>query len=186
MLSMPRLRLIAGEVLRRFQNLALYRKLGRRLAASVMIREATDADKADVRRWLNPQGDPTPLRNPGVTEWVEYRRGQLAGFVQLVRHPPEHFPYTGHWLFGLAVKSCYQGFGIGETLSLAVIARSCEEGAPAVSLLVDDDNARAIRLYRKLGFDFCVIPELETQLERERKPSGSRRVVMRKPLAGPE
>jgi ribosomal protein S18 acetylase RimI-like enzyme len=183
---MSQLRRIAGAVLRRIQCLALYRKLGQRFAARVTIREATDADKVDVRRWLNPQGDPTPHQNPGVTDWVAYRRGHLAGFVQLVRHPPEHFPYTGHWLFGLVVKSRQQGFGIGERLSLAVIARSLEEGAPALSLLVDDNNARAIRLYRKLGFEFCVIPELEAQLERERKPSGSRRVVMRKPLAGPE
>jgi ribosomal protein S18 acetylase RimI-like enzyme len=84
------------------------------------------------------------------------------------------------------VKSRQQGFGIGERLSLTVIARSREESAPELSLLVDDDNMRAIRLYRKLGFDFHVIPELEAQLEQGRKPSGSRRVVMRKPLAGPE
>jgi ribosomal protein S18 acetylase RimI-like enzyme len=183
---MPRLRRIAGAVLRRFQNLALYRKLGRRFAARVTIHEATDAEKIEARRWINPQGDPTPYKNPGVTEWVACRRGQLVGFAQLVRHPPEHFPYTGHWLFSLAVKPRYQGFGIGERLCLARIARSLEEGAPAVSLLVDDDNARAIRLNRKLGFEKCVIPELETQLERGRKPSGSRRVMMRKPLGDPE
>jgi ribosomal protein S18 acetylase RimI-like enzyme len=183
---MPRLRRIAGAIVRRFQNLALYRKLGRRFAARVTIREATDAEKIEVRLWLNPRGDPTLRQNPDVTEWVAYRRGQLAGFVQLVRHPPEHFPYTGHWLFGLVVKSRHQGFGIGETLSLTVIARSREEGAPALSLLVDDDNARAIRLYRKLRFDFCVIPELEAKLESGRKPSGSRRIVMRKPLTDPE
>ncbi len=183
---MPRLRRSAGAVLRRFQNLPPYRRLGRRLGARVRIHEATDAEKTEVMRWLNPKGDSTPHRNPGVTEWAATRRGQLAGFVQLVRHPPEHFPYIGHWLFGLVVKSRHQGFGIGERLSLTVIARSREEGAPAVSLLVDDDNVRAIRLYRKLGFEFCVIPELEAQLESGRKPSGSRRVMMRKPLAGPE
>ena len=47
-----------------------------------------------------------------------------------------------------------------------------------------NDNTRAIRLYRKLGFELILIPELEAHLESERTPSGRRRVVMRKRLKG--
>lgn len=85
---MKQLHQIAGAVLRRLQNLALYRRLGRRAASGITLREATDADGLAVHRWLNPNGD-TSLglqRNPNV--WVADYHGQLSGFVQLVRHPP--------------------------------------------------------------------------------------------------
>jgi len=171
--------------LRRFQGWALYRRIGRRIFSRVKIREATEADKPAVQAWFNPQGPsyhPTHL-NPLVTEWVAYRGRRLAGFIQLVRHPPEHFPYIGHWLFSLAVKPLHQGFGLGEKLSLVVIDRALAEGAPRLDLLVNEDNDRAIRLYLKLGFEMHTIPELEPQLELERESTGRRRVVMRKQLA---
>jgi ribosomal protein S18 acetylase RimI-like enzyme len=53
-----------------------------------------------------------------------------------------------------------------------------------LDLVVFNDNTRAIRLYRKLGFQMNAIPGLEAQLESERTPSGRRRVVMRKRLKG--
>ncbi|MEI6309522.1 MAG: GNAT family N-acetyltransferase [bacterium] len=183
---MPSLKSLAGRALRRTQSLVLFRRIGRMTAGSIVIREATDADKLDVQRWFNPHGDPvqTLQRNPSVTDWVAYWHGQVVGFVQLVRHPPEHAPYIGHWLFSLAVKSRWQGLGAGESLSREVIARSAAEGSSTLDLVVFNDNTRAIRLYRKLGFQMILIPELEAQLEKERTPSGRRRVVMRKRLEG--
>jgi len=152
------------------------------------LREATDADRLAVQCWLDPQGDAARgvQRNPNVTEWVAQWHGQLAGFVQLVRHPPEHFPYTGYWLFGLTIKPHWQGLGIGEMLSQAVLDRTRAEGAQTLDLLVFDDNVRALGLYRKLGFKLHTIPELEPQLESERAQCGRRRVVMRKRLANDE
>jgi len=166
------------------QSLALFRRIGRLTAGSVVIREATDSDELDVQRWFNPHDDPvqTWQRNPSVTDWVACWHNQVIGFVQLVRHPPEHAPYVGHWLFSLAVKSRWQGLGIGERLSREVVTRSCVEGSPTLDLVVFNNNSRAIRLYRKLGFESILIPELEAQLESERTPSGRRRVVMRKRL----
>jgi ribosomal protein S18 acetylase RimI-like enzyme len=185
---MPRLRRIAGAVLGRLQSLALYRKIGRRLATRIVVREATDTDKLAVRHWLNRQGEPTQPQksDSNVTEWVAYRHRRLAGFVQLMRYPPEHNPYAGHWLISLVVKSLHRGSGLGERLSHCVIARALEECAPTLNLLVKDDNMHAIRLYRKLGFETCIIPELEPHLEREREASGRRRVVMRKQLTNPQ
>lgn len=182
---MNRLHALAGSALRRLQGIPLYRRLGQRVAPGLRLREATDADKLAVRRWFNPNGDPTHAlqRNPNVTEWVAEYRSRLAGFVQLVRHPPEHHPYAGNWLFALHVKSICRGLGVGQALSEAVIARSRAEGAPTLDLLVYEDNVRAIDLYRKLGFEMYVHPALEAQLEPERALSGRRRVAMRKRLA---
>jgi ribosomal protein S18 acetylase RimI-like enzyme len=176
---------IAGAMLHRFQNLAIYRSFGRRVVSGVTLREASEADQRAVQRWLDPNSDPTQeLRpNSNVTNWVAEVHGQLAGFVQLVRHPPEHAPYVGYWLFTLYTKPRWQGLGIGEALSRAVIERARSENAPMLDLVVYEDNVRAVRLYRKLGFEICTIPELEPQLESERVTSGRRRVVMRKHLA---
>lgn len=172
------------------QGFGLYRCIGRCFfARGVTIREATNADKSAVRRWFNP-ADVNPehelIRNPNVTDWVAHWRGRLAGFVQLVRHPPEHFPYVGYWLFSLSVKSPFQRGGIGEKLSRVVIDRACAEGAQTLDLLVFDDNDRAVQLYRKLGFEMAVIPELEPRLVSEADQAGRRRIVMRKRLVKPE
>ena len=182
---MKRLHALAGAALGRLQSIPLYRRIGQRIAPGMTLREATDADRLAVHRWFNPDGDPTHAlhRNPHVTEWVAEHRSRLAGFVQLVRNPPEHFPYTGNWLFALHVRSICRGLGIGQALSEAVIERSRAEGAPTLDLLVYEDNLRAIDLYRKLGFEMYINPDFEAQLEHERASSGRRRVAMRKRLA---
>jgi GNAT superfamily N-acetyltransferase len=182
---MGELRRMAGSALRLMQEVALYRRIGRFVVANgVTIREATDADKLEVQQWLNPNGYPEDMSrpNPNTTDWVAHWRGRLSGFVQLVRHPPEHSPYRGYWLFSLYVKSPLKGVGIGEKLSRAVIARAGAEGEQVLHLLVFNDNFPAIRLYRKLGFEMHTIVELEPQLAAECSPSGRRRVVMRKRL----
>lgn len=74
-------------MLRRLQNLALYRRLGRRAASGLTLREASDADLLAVQRWLNPNGNPAQgvQSDPNVTHWAAEVHVQLAGFVQLVR-----------------------------------------------------------------------------------------------------
>jgi ribosomal protein S18 acetylase RimI-like enzyme len=182
---MKSFRKIAGTLLRLLQNVALYRRIGRRVASGITLREATDADQLAVQRWLNPNSNPADVlhHNPNATDWIAEVHGQLAGFVQLVRYPPENAPYTGYWLFSLYTKSRWQGLGIGEALSQAVIERARIEGASVLDLVVYEDNVRAIRLYRKFGFEMYTIPELEPQLENERIATGRRRVVMRKQLS---
>jgi GNAT superfamily N-acetyltransferase len=182
---MGRLRQSAGATLRLIQGFELYRHAARRLVAQdVTICEVTDADKLAVQQWLGPDIPPKHAINwnPNVTDWVARWRGRPSGFVQLVRHPPEHSPYIGYWISGLFVKSPLQGMGIGEKLSWMVIGRACAEGSPTLDLLVFNDNDRAIHLYHKLGFEMHTITELEPQLEKEISQTGRRRVVMRKRL----
>ncbi|MEW5817733.1 MAG: GNAT family N-acetyltransferase, partial [Spirochaetota bacterium] len=156
---------------------------GRRLALPVETAEAGARNLATVHRKLNPFA---PYRrqpqDPNVTNWVSRRRAKVIGFVQLVYHPETHFPWVGHWLFSLHVWGPYRGLGVGETLTRRVIEQAGNRGAADLFLAVFEDNARAIRLYRKLGFFPITLPALEPGFAAEKKQSGRRRIVMRKPL----
>jgi ribosomal protein S18 acetylase RimI-like enzyme len=116
---------------------------------------------------------PAP-RNPNVTEYVARVGGDLAGFVELVRHPPEHFPYVGHWLFSLHVWTRFRGLGIGALLTRQVMEQAQRKGARELLLVVFADNAPAIHLYRKLGFVPIAAPAFDEQFAREPRP----RIVM--------
>lgn len=52
----------------------------------------------------------------------------------------------------IAVEPRFRGQGAGSLLINAAIKQARELGAPGVSLCVDDDNPRALKLYRRLGF----------------------------------
>jgi len=141
------------------------------------------ASAEDVRRayaWLNatnPATSPAQVQ-PKVTDFVAEVGNQLAGFVQLVYHPPDHAPYVGYWLFSLNVRVRYRGAGIGEALTRAVLAKAIHDGADELRLLVFSDNLPAIRLYHKLGFRETVVAGLQPQLDAEAAQTGRRRIVM--------
>jgi ribosomal protein S18 acetylase RimI-like enzyme len=185
---MPGLKQVAGTLLRSVQSLVLYRHIGRKLITNITYREATEEDQMAVHHLLNPNGDTTniPQQSDQVTNYVAIHHGKCVGFIQLVRHPMENFPYTGYWLFSLQVKSLCQGLGVGEGLSRMVIQRAEVEGAAKVDLLVFQDNWRAISLYCKLGCEKYDTPELDPQLENEFLSTGRRRILMRKQLASLE
>lgn len=172
-------RRVAGAILRRAHNFAVYRALGRRVQPRVVIAEASDDELAEVNRRFNPGVWMRPApRNPNATHYVAKIGGDLAGFVELVRHPPEHAPYVGHWLFSLQVWPRYRGLGIGELLTHQVMTQAQREGAPELLLVVYADNAPAINLYRKLGFAHVAFPALDEQFVREPR----QRIVMRRAL----
>jgi ribosomal protein S18 acetylase RimI-like enzyme len=174
----------ASALLRAAQGRAAYRALGRRWQPRFIIAEARDDELAEAQRRLNPGVWTRPApRNPHVTGYVAHAGGNLAGFIELVRHPPEHVPYVGHWLFSLHVWTRYRGLGIGAALTQRVIAQTAAEGAAELRLVVFADNVRAIRLYRKLGFAPITVPALEPQLAAEGQSTGRRRIVMRKQLS---
>jgi len=186
-MMLKRTRRIVGALLRSVQSIAPYRVAVRTLVQyRLTIHEATDTDKLAVHQWFNPKGAPAIAlhRNPNVTDFVAYSYGHLAGFVQLVRYSPEQAPYTGYWLFSLAVKSQWKGGGIGEKLTREVILKARGEGQQVLDLLVFNNNIPAIQLYRKLWFTMHLIPEFEPQFAVEAVDTGRRRVVMRKLLDG--
>jgi ribosomal protein S18 acetylase RimI-like enzyme len=174
----------AGAVLRRLQRLPRFRAWIKRFRPTVTIEEASVRDLIEVHARLNPGGDAMPRpQMPGVTNYVAKHANQLLGFVQLVRHPKEHFPYVGDWLFSLAVWGRYRGMGVGETLTQRVIAQASAEGAPELFLNVYADNCPALDLYRKLGFERVMLPVLEEEFIAEGQRNGRRRVTLRKRLS---
>ncbi len=177
------LRRIAASVLRRLQALPLYRALGKRFAPSIEIAEASADNLETVHQHFNPY-EPYCAQppNPNVTNWVAKRAARIVGFVQLVRHPEAHFPWVGHWLFMAEVWGRYRGLGIGEMLTRCVIAQAAAESAPELLLVVFEDNARAVSLYCKLGFEQVTLPALESLLIAEQQQFGRRPIVMCKRL----
>ncbi len=158
---------------RRLQSWRPYRVVGRRHAPRVTVTEASDGVGDAV-----PRGE-----GVGATEWVAHLGVLRAGSAQLVTIADMSNPWAGHWLHSLSVRVPLRGIGIGETLVGAVVDGARRDGAAQLLLAVQEDNARAIGLYRKLGFEHVVLPALEPTLCDERRRIGRRRVVMRLPLA---
>jgi ribosomal protein S18 acetylase RimI-like enzyme len=118
-----------------------------------------------------------------VTDWVARWAGVTAGSVQLVVQPGTAHGWAGHWLSSLTVCAPLRGLGIGEALARVVVERARHEGAGELLLAVQEDDVRAIALYRKLGFERVMVPALEPIFTDELERLGRRRIVMRLPLA---
>jgi GNAT superfamily N-acetyltransferase len=56
------------------------------------------------------------------------------------------------WRVGMAVAQGARGNGVGEELLRHALGYARDEGGREVNLFVDKENARAINLYRKVGF----------------------------------
>lgn len=173
----------AGFVLQNIQSLSFYRWLGKRLAPQTVISMADEDDMEAVHNLFNsyvPYCRQSP--DPNVTNWVAKRKGKVIGFTQNVYNPEKHSPWSGHWLFSLHVRTRYRGAGVGEKLTIYVMDKAKEKDAGEIFLVVFEDNKKAFRLYRKLGFDHIILPTLEPLLAEEEVKTGRRRRVMRKIL----
>jgi len=58
------------------------------------------------------------------------------------------------WIYGVEVLPQFQGKGEGEKLMRAVLGYFRRKGFQAIGLTVSNANTRAIRLYKKVGFEF--------------------------------
>ncbi len=176
-------RRIAGRMLMFMQGFLFYRRFGKKLSRQIVIDEACESDIKEVHKRFNPHGlYKKQPDNPNVINWVARHSGKVVGFIQLVYHPEEHFPWVGYWLFSLHVWSLYRGRGIGGKLSRQVVEKAEELGAKELNLVVYEDNRRAMNLYSKLGFTHTEIAGLEPMLSSEKHNTGRRRIVMRKNL----
>lgn len=186
-------RRLAAAALRRAQGVSTWRAAGRRLGG-LGSRYTIEVATPEERRWVQRRLDPdarvsAPAPSVDATDWVAKRRGRIIGFVQYVCHgeeagasDEEAGAWAGHWLFSLTVWGPYRALGVGEALTRTVIAHAAARGADELRLVVFDDNAKAIALYRKLGFERTVVPALEPTFAEEGVRMGRRRIVMRKPL----
>lgn len=176
------LRRLLGYCLRKIQGTHLYRKVAKVLRQGIIVTEATEEDMERVHHWFNPEREVKVIPNPNVTNFVAKKGEKITGFVQLVTYPNNTL-YPGWWLFSLSVKTLYRGMGIGEGLAKAVIEKAKVYGAKELSLLVREDNNRAINLNKKLGFKRNISLELEEKLKQEAVKTGRRRIIMSKDLS---
>jgi ribosomal protein S18 acetylase RimI-like enzyme len=156
------------------QGLKSYRTAIRHLCPSIQIREANEADLEEAQDRLGFIGSLSPL----VTGFVAILNSRIIGYVDLVRHPLENAPDVGYWIFGLYIWLPCRGLGLGEALCRQAISCARAEGAKELNLLVYPQNRAALDLYRNLGFEPTIIPDLEGQLEGELKTTGKRRMAM--------
>jgi ribosomal protein S18 acetylase RimI-like enzyme len=178
-------RRVAGFAVRSIQSLLPYRRLARRFMAGTVVSGAGNEDMEAIHDWLNPFGPrPEIEAGPNVMNLVAKQNGKLIGFVQLVHQPPSRAPWAGDWLFSLQVQGRYRGMGIGTRLTRRVIEEAAARGVRELLLVVYEDNDRAIRLYRNLGFRPRVLAGIEPLLEEEKRKTGRRRIAMGKEVAG--
>ena len=167
----------------RIQDRSLYRRFAEALRPKIQIKKASEKDWKAFYYLMNPgQDDPPPQDSSGAINFVAKKKDAIVGFVQLVRRPESEGIHAGYWLFSLVVRLRHRGMGIGEALSRKVIAEATQEGAEKLKLFVFEDSRPAVQLYKKLGFEEVIIPELVPKLEEETKQLGRKRIVMEKLL----
>jgi ribosomal protein S18 acetylase RimI-like enzyme len=143
----------------------------------MFIRSATRADLPNLERMLRKAGKGPHLELPPPDDqdfWnlfeiyrYELWEGQGEG---VVAEDDDTFAGAAWWRYfsqerpglgfvgpdvpeiTIGVEPTFQGLGLGRDLMAALIQRAHELNVPALSLNVEADNERAIRLYSRTGF----------------------------------
>lgn len=102
--------------------------------------EAFGADAWSLAQWWEELAAPDRLHLV-----AQDGGGRLLAYGAVVRQGPEAELLT------LAVLPPGRGRGVGELLTRALLARTAADGARVLHLEVRADNARALRLYERLG-----------------------------------
>jgi len=177
----------AGAALRQLQRTQSYRRALRRLGPSFAIEPASPADEAELMRRFGLRADLRPREDDtSVTAFVARvgsEAGRVVGFVELVRRDASDVPFDGAWIHSTMVATPYRGMGIAEMLLQRAIAAARDFGEVELRLSVFADNAPAVGLYRKLGFERDMSPLLAERLESEEHPGGRHLVAFRVSLA---
>lgn len=86
------------------------------------------------------------LNNPLAYYWVVAQEENIIGFIGLHDLNPEGY------ITNFGIKKEYQGQKLGQYLLSFLIEKCCQWHLKAVSLEVNENNLRAINLYKKFGF----------------------------------
>jgi len=109
-------------------------------------------------KWFDPQG----------FFLAEDREGRLLGFHWTKVHPANPMRFEGKpvgEVYVLGVDPDAQGSGLGKALTLLGLEYLEKQGLENIILYVESDNASALKLYRKFGFDLF---ETDVQYELDR------------------
>jgi ribosomal protein S18 acetylase RimI-like enzyme len=153
----------------------------------VSVRLLGPADRAELERFFRANNRPAVTAQfhpfPLTDERAEFitcaphrdeycgafsREGRIVGMVML-RGWDEGYEVPS---LGVVVGVAHQGRGIGRRLCAWAIGRAREKGCRRVRLTVQPGNARALGLYRSLGFR-------EASREPATEPGGERLVMMK-------
>lgn len=93
------------------------------------------------------------ILDPGGEIFFAVRRGEAVGTCAAIVREAETVE-----LAKLAVASGVRGRGIGRQLSEAAIAWARGRGARRVVLVSSTKLTAALRLYERLGFEYCALP----------------------------
>lgn len=87
-------------------------------------------------------------RNP---QFVAVDGARVVGWCDVTRKSHETLGHSG--TLGMGVAASHRGAGIGTTLLATTLEAAAARGLTRVELVVREDNAAAIALYRRLGFE---------------------------------
>lgn len=105
----------------------------------------------EVSRWWGPPEEGWPLEGEDeLTKLVVTLGEEVVGFVQVFEEPDPDSRYADADIF-IAPERQDQGLGT-EAFGLVLTHLLEERGHHRVTLTTSPDNARAIRVYEKLGF----------------------------------
>ncbi|MGN6304909.1 MAG: GNAT family N-acetyltransferase [Mesorhizobium sp.] len=76
--------------------------------------------------------------------------GEVVGWCDIIRNDRPVHSHCG--TLGMGIIPAYRGHGLGRRLIDAALAQAREKGFVRIMLEVRADNARAISLYRRVGF----------------------------------
>jgi ribosomal protein S18 acetylase RimI-like enzyme len=105
----------------------------------------------DLAKYVVGWGRPADAGVVAVSESGE-RLG--AAWYRLFPHSDRGYGFVSAAVpeVGIAVLTEHQGRGLGQILMEALVQLAVEQRYPGLSLSVEDDNHRAVRLYESLGF----------------------------------
>lgn len=94
--------------------------------------------------------------SPYAEGYIIESENKIAGYAMLAKSFSTEFGKPCIWIEDLYLKDCYRGQGIGKQFFDFITKKytGC-----IFRLEVEEENARAIRLYQKCGFD--VLPYME-------------------------
>jgi len=115
------------------------------------IREYFTVEPEDERLLTDPRGR---IINRGGAVLFARSGNEIVGTCALLRHSPHELE-----LAKMAVDSHHRGQGIGRVLAEAAIVRAARLGARRLLVLTSQELSVAIKLYHKIGFVPCPMPE---------------------------
>lgn len=153
MLKIPKT--ICSPLLVFIQSFSLYRKAIKTIVRKKIVYECKMLSNSEV-------------------EFLAYTQNKKIGEVSAI----EAFAnYEGWWIVDLWVDWRYRGLGVGSELVREACEYIFEQGAPAVNVLVFEDNLPAINLYKKKGFQRISIPSVDKDLVQEYSMTKRKRII---------